>query len=330
MSLLFIPPGNWQTLLYNTSGYCYITSISDQSMPGIIRLLNEIIPFPLSHRISKTVKQELHMAALRIFLIFLMCLTASTILWARPSFSETNITEQTLTSDIVIEESYQPGSGLPVGKIQSVQGPAIVFHRDPTVGYRIQTGLPLYTGDIVRTRAAAWILCRLVDGSHIVLAPQTSLAILQSSYNSARKTSGSFLYLKHGGARFKLDPVPDLSAYDFKVQTELAFTLARQADFVVRADPAATQIIAFENSRLEVTGLSQPEEVIFLSDFQRTVVTEEIILPAVETLSREDIETMKASFHAAPRRTLSAVGPKKSRQDHKPDDTLVEEDIVED
>jgi len=76
------------------------------------------------------------MAALRMKLIVLVCLTAATIPWGRPSFSETTISEQTLTGDIVIQETYQPASGLPVGKIQSVRGEAIVFHRDPTVGYR--------------------------------------------------------------------------------------------------------------------------------------------------------------------------------------------------
>jgi hypothetical protein len=269
------------------------------------------------------------MAALRINLIFLLCLTASSILWGRPSFSETTILEKTLTGDIVIKERYQPGSGLPVGKIQSVRGEAIVFHRDPSVGYRIQTGLPLYAGDIMRTRATAWILCRLIDGSKIVLTPQTTLTILQSSYNSVRKTSVSFLYLKHGGARFKLNPMPDLSSYDFKVQTEVAFTLASEADFVVKANPQATDIIAFEKSRLEVTAMAQPEEVTFLSDFQRVIVTEEIISPTVETLSRADIETMMADFHPVPQSTLLAAGTKNNRQDHKADETLVEEDIVE-
>ncbi|MEE9574968.1 MAG: FecR domain-containing protein [Gammaproteobacteria bacterium] len=270
------------------------------------------------------------MAALRMNLIFLLCLTASTILWGRPSFSETTISEQTLTSDIVIKEMYQPGSGLPVGKIQSVRGEAIVFHRDPTVGYRIQTGLPLYAGDIMRTRATAWILCRLIDGSNIVLTPETTLTILQSSYNSARKTSVSFLYLKHGGARFKLNPMPALSSYDFKIQTEVAFTWAREADFVVKANPEATDIIAFENSRLEVTTMAQPEEVTFLSDFQRVIVTEEIISLTVETLSREDIETLMADFHPTPQSTWLTDDTKNNSQDHKTDDTLVEEDIVED
>ena len=269
------------------------------------------------------------MAALRMILIVLVCLTASTIPWGRPSFSETTISEQTLAGDIVIQETYHPASGLPVGKIQSVRGEAIVFHRDPTVGYRILSGLPLYAGDIMRTRAAAWIFCRLIDGSHIVLSPLTSLTILQSNYNPARKSSVSFLYLNHGSARFTLKPLPDLSSYDFKVQTDAVFTLAQEGDFVVKANPEATDIVAFENSRLEVTGIAQPEAVTFLSDFQRAIVTEGNFSPTVETLSRQDIETIQANFHPAPQSTLFAVGTNRNREEPETDESPTEEDIVE-
>jgi hypothetical protein len=270
------------------------------------------------------------MSVLRKKLIFLSFVTASFMFFGHPSFSETTILEQTLTGDMVINEIYQPGSGLPVGKIQSVQGEAFVFHRDPTVGYRIQTGLPLYAGDIMRTRAAAWISCRLIDGSYIFLTPQTTLTIHQSSYLSSRITGVSFLYLKHGSARFKLNPIPDVFSYDYKVQTEVAFTLAREGDFAVKANPEATEIVAFEKSRLEVTTMAQPEEITFLSDFQRTIITEEIISPIVETLSPEDIELIMAGFHAAPPGTMSAAGTINKRQDRKTEDTLIEEDIVED
>jgi hypothetical protein len=267
------------------------------------------------------------MAALRINLF--LCVTALTLLWGNPSFSETTISEQTLTSDIVIKERYQPGSGLPVGKIQSVRGEAIVFHRDPTVGYRTQIGLPLYAGDILRTRETAWLLCRLIDGSHIVLAPKTILTILQSSYNSSRKISVSFLYLEQGGARFKLNPLPDSASREYKVQTEAAFVLAKEADFVVKAGPEATEITAFEKSRLEVTGMTQPEEVTFLSDFQRTIISKEITSPTVETLSREDIEILMTAFRTVPPGTLLAAGTKKEGRDSKSRDMLIEEDIVE-
>ena len=263
-------------------------------------------------------------------LILLPFVAVSLLILGRPSFSETTISERTLASDIVIEDIYQPGSGLPVGKIQSVRGQAVVFHRDPRVGYRVQTGLPLYAGDVLRTRERAWILCRLIDGSYIVLTPKSTLAILRSHYNSSRKMSATALHLEHGSVRFKLKPMSDLTDYDYKVQTEVAVIHAREADFVIQAGPEATEITALENSRLEVTGLVQPEEITFLSDFQRTILSQAIITPTVETLSKEDIEIMMTGFDTALSGNLAAAGTRDEGPDLKSEDTLIEEDIAED
>ena len=82
--------------------------------------------------------------------ILLLCLAGTVVLWGRPSFSETAIAEKMLSSDMVVKAAYQPGSGLPVGKIKAVRGEVIIFHRDPSEGYPVRTGLPLYQGDIIR------------------------------------------------------------------------------------------------------------------------------------------------------------------------------------
>ena len=263
-------------------------------------------------------------------IILLPFVAVSILLLGQPSFSQTTISEQTLTRDMIIEEMYQPGSGLPVGKIQSVRGEAIVFHRDPSVGYRIQTGLPLYAGDIVRTRETGWMFGRLIDGSHIFLSPKTTLTILQGSYNASRKKSVAVLYLKHGSARFKLNPMADLSFSDYRVQTAVAVTRARQGDFVIQASSKTAEIAALENSRLEVISTAQPEEITFLSDFQKTTVSDAILFPTVETLSKEDVEIMKANFQTALSGSLATAGTKKEGADLKIEDNLIEEDIVED
>ena len=248
-------------------------------------------------------------------LIFLSCVIASFLLPGRPSFCETTISEKTLSSDIVVKEVYQPGSGLPVGKITALQAEAIVFHRDPAVGYRARTGLPLYQGDTIRTRETGWILCRLIDGCHFALMSQTTLSITNSSFNSARKTSASFLHLEQGSARFKLMPLPGLSSYEFKVQTEAATMVTGNADFIVTANPETTEIIAFDKSRLEVTGVAAPEEVLILSDFQKTVIRKELVPKTVETVSRQEAETMMVEYHLTPRIDLFASGPKSTHED---------------
>jgi hypothetical protein len=138
------------------------------------------------------------MPALRKNLTYTLCLFFLLLLFGQTSFAEMAITEKLLPPDLIIEEFFQAGSGLPVGKIQAVRGEVIVYHRDPNVGYPVKTGLPLYHGDTISTRNTGRILCRLIDGTIFSLAPQTTLTILQCNLNSARKTGVSFLSLKHG------------------------------------------------------------------------------------------------------------------------------------
>ena len=229
---------------------------------------------------------------------------------------EMSMSERSLPSDTVIADTFQAGSGLPVGKIQSVRGEIYIFHRDPSVGYRAQTGLPLYQGDILYTRENSRIFCRLVDGSRLAMAPDTWLTLRQSSSNSARKSSMSFLSLKQGRARFYVNPRPEFSTFGLKVQTEMAFVQAQTADFVIKADPGSTDIFAFENSRLEITNLAEPEEVYFLSDYQRAVFSLESVDPVLGRVSPIDAEVLMAEFKLVPDNKLFASG---STDDRAPD-----------
>ena len=87
------------------------------------------------------------------------------LFFTQAASSETVISENSLPADAMIEDFFQGGSGLPVGKIQAVRGETIVFHREPTVGYQARAGLPLYPGDTLSTRNNGRILCRLSDGT---------------------------------------------------------------------------------------------------------------------------------------------------------------------
>jgi hypothetical protein len=254
--------------------------------------------------------------------IWVTCFMLLLLLMAHPVIAEMSMSERSLPSDTVIADIFQAGSGLPVGKIQSVRGEIYIFHRDPSVGYRAKTGLPLYQGDILHTRKNSRIFCRLVDGRRLAMAPGTRLTLQQSNSNSARKSSRSFFSLKQGGARFYVNPRPEFSTFDFKVQTQTAFVQAQAADFVIKADPGNTEISAFKNSRLEVTSLAEPEEIHFLSDYQRTVVRPEPAAPVVETLSPTDAEGLMAEFRLVPDNKLFASGSTDHRAHDITEETL--------
>ena len=254
--------------------------------------------------------------------VWVTCFILFLLLTALPVLAQTSMSERSLAADSVIADTFQAGTGLPVGKIQSVRGETVIFHRDPAVGYRAKTGLPLYQGDILQTGKNSWILCRLVDGSRLTMAPGAMLTLLQSNSNSARKSSLSFLSLKQGGVRFYVSGISESSAFEFKVQTETAFILAKEADFVVKAGPGYTEIITFEKSRLEVTSLAEPEEIHFITDFQRTVVRPEAVAPQVETVSAIDAEVLMTEFRLVPDNKLFASGSTNYRAQEISEETL--------
>jgi hypothetical protein len=238
----------------------------------------------------------------------------------QPAFSEPVISENSLPTDTSVEQLFQGGSGLPVGKIQAVRGEAIIFHREPTVGYQARAGLPLYHGDTISTRNHGRILCRLIDGTIFSLVPQTTLTILQSNYNSARKTSVSFLSLKQGDSRFQVAAPAEIFSHEFKIQTNTTFVQTRDADFIVKASQDTTEIITFEKSRLEVTHLAEPEVIFSLSDFQRVVVEEKSGPQMVETVSQDEAEEMIAETRLLPQSKLFASSAEKYREE----DTVAE------
>jgi hypothetical protein len=223
------------------------------------------------------------------------------------------ILEKSLPADTIVEEFFQGGSGLPVGKIQAVRGEALVFHREPTVGYQVKTGLPLYLGDTISTRNNGRVLCRLLDGTIFSLVPETTLTIFQCNHNSVRKTSVSFLSLKHGDGRFQVKAPAEILSHEFKIQTNTTRVQTRDADFIIKASQDTSEIIAFEKSRLEVTNLAEPEVIFFLSDFQRAVVEDQLGPQMVETISQDKAQEMITETRLLPQSHLFASSAEKYR-----------------
>ncbi len=75
-----------------------------------------------------------------------------------------------LPDGLIIEESFKPGSGVSVGKIQLVQGDVIIIHEaDELRGYRAKDELPIFKGDTIITPEKGRVLLNLEDGSILTL-----------------------------------------------------------------------------------------------------------------------------------------------------------------
>ena len=54
-----------------------------------------------------------------------------------------------LPQGLVMEETYSPGRGRPVGIVQQVLGEVVIMHGDVLKGYKAKRGIRLYKGDTV-------------------------------------------------------------------------------------------------------------------------------------------------------------------------------------
>jgi len=200
----------------------------------------------------------------------------------------------TIPEDLIIEEPYAPGVGLPVGRTLSVQGEAIVVHHHDTKrGYMAKAGLSLFNRDILLTKKGGRMQFRLNDGSVMTLASGTELVITKSLYDEKKGARSSFLGLGVGKARFVVRKLFEFRRSRFRVRTPTAIVGVRGSDFVIFTSEQLTNITALEETSLEVVSSDFPdEEPVPVNDFEQVTVEEGALPSDVTPVSPEDVEKL--------------------------------------
>jgi hypothetical protein len=228
-------------------------------------------------------------------------------------------------------EIYQAGPGLPVGKIQSIWGISAVRHSNAPDSYLARVGLPLFSGDTVVTAENGSLGCRLNDGSIIKLAADSKLTIHYSAHYTNRKSSISSLTLVKGSAFVKIAKLDEFDPREFKVRTGAVAAKGRQAEFFIESGEWISEIVALADAALEVMSLKDPEQKIFLSEFQRAVIREGVLPATVEFISQEEAARLVSKFQQVPASGFSDTALKKPgvrKTGH--DEDIREEDIEDD
>lgn len=201
-----------------------------------------------------------------------------------------------LPDGLIMEDTFKPGYGSPVGKVRLVQGNVIIMHADILIGYQAKEKLPLYQGDTIVTRKKGRIRFRLNDGTVLTLASETKLIINRSVYNPKKKSRFSFLSMSLGKARFWVRKLI-YKRSSFKVKTPTAVVGVRGSDFIIKATAVLTEVTAFEDTQLSIISPIAPEvEPAMLEDFERIIIEEGALPSEVEKVSPEEIEQLKKDF----------------------------------
>jgi hypothetical protein len=225
-----------------------------------------------------------------------------------------------------IQKIYRAGTGLPVGKIQSILGDVFIIHRGKEDAYLARVGLPLFRGDTMITNHNASLSCRLKDGSSVKLAGNSKLIINLSTHDAQRKSSISSLFLASGKAYFKIAKLDDYDPREFKVETGPIIAGGRQAEFAIFIEDQTIEIIAFKDSLLEVMSLNDPELKIFLSEFQRIEIQGYDLPSTVEVIPEHEAKQILGEFQQYAKSPLTSVGSITSGQTGTIGDENLQED----
>lgn len=208
-----------------------------------------------------------------------------------------NVSDPILPEGLMIEETYSPGFGSPVGSVQRLEEKGVVLHAQMPDGYLLAKDLPVFQKDTVFTLSKTRLQLKLIDNSVIVLGPSTELVIDESVFTLDPKNRSTFLGMALGKGRFVVEKFVDAKRSDFVVKTQTAVVGVRGSDFVVRAAADVTQATAFEDTVLAVFSLAAPDaEPVLVRAFERVYVKKGALPLAVEKVSPDEIEQMKREF----------------------------------
>jgi hypothetical protein len=201
-----------------------------------------------------------------------------------------------LPEGLVMEETYKAGRGRSVGRIQRVQGEAVIMHANALIGYRADRGMRLYKGDTIITLENSKIRFKLNDRSILSLSSETKLTLNKSVYDKKKKQRSSFLGMAFGKARFLVVKLLDYKRSEFKVKTPTAVCGVRGSDFILEATAEETTATALVNTELELWSLAFLDaEPVILEDGETSKVREgqkptpPVKLPADEIARKKQI-----------------------------------------
>jgi len=193
-----------------------------------------------------------------------------------------------------INEEYEPGIGLPLASITTVQGDAVIVHLDETIGYKALEGLSIYRGDTIITKSSSIVNIRLNDQSDISVGFESTFQLNRAVFHPKKKKRSTFINMSSGRARFSVRKLKSFPERRFRVKTATALIGVRGSDFVIVAKESMTEVAAFENTELELTGLEMPDlPPVILRAFEKSsiVIGGTPMIPA--PLSIEEINSLK-------------------------------------
>jgi len=203
-----------------------------------------------------------------------------------------------LPEEVVVSDTFSPGYGSPIGKVQRVKGEVVAVHSHAAEqGFRLRPGMRLYKGDTLFTMKKGKVRFRMNDGSILSMASETKLELNKSVYDKKKKSRSSFLNMAFGKARFLVVKLINFKRSEFKVKTPTAVCGVRGSDYVIEASEQVSTFIALEDTTIEVYNPQFPDmEPVVLEDGEMSKVYKKEHPSEPVKLSPEEIKRIKEQF----------------------------------
>ena len=203
-----------------------------------------------------------------------------------------------LPEGITVGDTFYPGYGSPIGKVQRVKGEVVAVHSHAAEqGFRLRPGIMLYKGDTLFTMKKGKVRFRMNDGSILSLASGTKLVLNKSVYEKKKKSRSSFLDMAFGKARFLVVKLINFKHSEFKVKTPTAVCGVRGSDYVIEASEQVSVFIALETTSIEVSGNKDPKaKPVVLNEYEMSKVYAGGYPSEPVKLTPEEIKRVKEQF----------------------------------
>ncbi len=206
-----------------------------------------------------------------IFFLIAMILIVHAHALAESLAANDDLNDDLLPETLVIQKTFKPGFGKPVGNVVLVSGQVVIIHQSSSLkGYSAAANTPLFKDDTIVTLEDSSIEIHFKDNSKVSIEEKTKFTINKCEYDDDLKDRSVFLTMIKGKIRFLVTKLLKFRRAEFKVKTRTCVAGVRGSDFVIMAGADLTRITAFDDTRLAITNLAIPEKPpLFLNSFEQ-------------------------------------------------------------
>ncbi len=127
-----------------------------------------------------------------------------------------------------------------VARIHSINGAVQITEEDNDKARFLKVGDYLFIGDVIHTGADATAVIEFVDGSNLLIQPQSQLIMANLGIYSQTDVTSTLLKLTKGRIETHVRPKKD-AASRFEIKTPAGITSVRGTDYRVSAEPAVAE-----------------------------------------------------------------------------------------